>query len=417
MSYLKANLAILLDVQSRYSLYWQDSQSYWFEKEVADFLGVKHVHYVNTGTNALVCILQGLGIGPGDEVVVQTYTWVATASAVMANGAHPVLADIDETLGMNPEALRKVITNRTKAVIVTHMTGTPVDVPSIKAVTDEFGLYLVEDCAQAFGSSVHGKFTGKWGIAGFTSVGPVKPFNTAGNGGLTFTSDDELDARIEWCAENGLAVWGGKENLPSYKRSFGSTSEKKEVTPYATFCMRSPSEWHAAYGRSELTYLASTIKTLVELKMTFKQALKPQYQKLLQREVDPKGDFGYTVYLILPKEEHVGLLTDYLSKSGCKCHPGWAAKQHYLPNLPYLLNKVSYHHSGFPWVTKEDQKPIPYETYNKSHRIIDRVFQMRLSYYYTKPMMKWIARKFNDGLDEIMATCSASETNSTACYA
>merc|ERR1712217_662574 len=153
------------------------------------------------------------------------------------------------------------------------------------------------------------------------------------------------------------------------------------------------------------------------MKIAFKQTLKPKYQKLLQREVDPAGDRGYTIVLLLPNREHIELLTQYLRKRSCPFDGGWQWQQHYLPNLKNLMNKVSFHASGFPWVNKEDQKLIPYETYNKSHRIMEHTFQMRVSWYFEKQMMIWMARKVNDGLDEILATCSASDTDFTACYA
>eukprot|EP00747_Dinoflagellata_sp_TGD_P030089 gnl/TRDRNA2_/TRDRNA2_134391_c0_seq2.p1 gnl/TRDRNA2_/TRDRNA2_134391_c0~~gnl/TRDRNA2_/TRDRNA2_134391_c0_seq2.p1 ORF type:complete len:390 (-),score=71.57 gnl/TRDRNA2_/TRDRNA2_134391_c0_seq2:21-1145(-) len=362
----------------------------------------------------MVVALQALGVGPGDEVIVPTYTWIATATAATMNGAIPIFADIDDTLGMNPESLRRVITSRTKAIIAVHMRGTPCDIEAIKAVADEKKLFLIEDNAQAFGSSVHGKMTGTFGIVGITSLGPMKTYTCSGQGGLVWTNDEALAVKIDWAVDHGLAAWGGLGNLPSYKRSFGAAETQShpsgiaggnaDVIPWGMGNFRAPSEWHAAFARAELKLLSSKTQKLVGLKMAFRDALKPEYRYMLQRQADPGGDKGINIVLIFPVDGLIFQIFQHLERFGIFADPGYGFfPQHYLPYVKSLMNKVSFHPSGFPWVTEEDRRPLNVSDYNVSTTILQRSLQIQVSWHYTKPMMAHMAKKINNGLDGICA--------------
>jgi dTDP-4-amino-4,6-dideoxygalactose transaminase len=128
-----------------------------FEKEFAAHLGVPYAVAVSSGTGALHTALSALGIGPGQEVIVPAYMWVAVVASVVNLGAIPILADIDETFGINPEDLRRPITSRTRGVIAVHMSGAPANIKPIAQIASERGLFLLEDCAQANGASISGK--------------------------------------------------------------------------------------------------------------------------------------------------------------------------------------------------------------------------------------------------------------------
>src|SRR5947209_13882491 len=128
-----------------------NSQTRAFEQEAAAALGVEHALMVNSGTSALVCGLFGLGIGPGDEVIVPAYTYIATAAAVVAVGAVPVIAEIDESLGLDPDDFEAKITPYTKAVIAVYMQGVPARIDQILAVARQHGVKVVEDACQCIG--------------------------------------------------------------------------------------------------------------------------------------------------------------------------------------------------------------------------------------------------------------------------
>src|SRR6516225_4483257 len=119
---------------------------YQVEKEIADYCGVRHAVAVNSGTSALLTALAGLGVGPGDEVIVPGYTFIASLSSIVYSRAIPVLAEVDRTFNLDPADVRAKITPRTKAIMAVHMMGNPARLDELKALADEHRLFLIEDC-------------------------------------------------------------------------------------------------------------------------------------------------------------------------------------------------------------------------------------------------------------------------------
>lgn len=174
-----------------------------FEKEFARYVGVKHALAVVNGTIALYTTLKALGVGPGDEVVVPDFTFFATASMVVAAGARPVFADIElTTYGMDPSSLERVITERTKAVIVVHLYGHPARFDEIAGIAREAGAYVIEDCAQAHGAEYYGKKVGSLGDASAFSFYATKNM-TMGEGGAVLTDSDEVAERADLLRNHG----------------------------------------------------------------------------------------------------------------------------------------------------------------------------------------------------------------------
>lgn len=166
-----------------------------FEKEWAEKIGTKHALLMcGGGTSALVCALAGLGIGPGDEVIVPAYTWLATATSVLTVGAIPVLADVDESLALDPNDVERKISSRTRAMIPVHMSGRPADMSSLLEVAKRHNLKVVEDSCQMVGGSYKGKRTGSWGDVGAFSFNYFKIIST-GEGGALVTNDLEIYER------------------------------------------------------------------------------------------------------------------------------------------------------------------------------------------------------------------------------
>ncbi len=174
-----------------------------FEREFAKYIGVKHALAVVNGTIAIYAALKALGIGPGDEVVVPDFTFFATASMVVATGARPVFADIElTTYGMDPSSLEKVISERTKAVIVVHLYGHPARFDELAGIAREAGAYVIEDCAQAHGAEYHGKKVGSLGDVSAFSFYATKNM-TMGEGGAVLTDNDEVAERVELLRNHG----------------------------------------------------------------------------------------------------------------------------------------------------------------------------------------------------------------------
>lgn len=171
-----------------------------FERELAEQSEVLHALAVSSGTAALICGLQACGIGPGDEVLVSAYTWMASAAAVLQVGAVPVLVEIDETLTMDPEDLRAKITPRSRAVIPVHMINRPCDMDRILDIAGAHDLRVIEDAAQACGLSYKGRACGSMGDIGCFSFNQYKNM-TCGEGGALLARDDLLYERA-YCAHD-----------------------------------------------------------------------------------------------------------------------------------------------------------------------------------------------------------------------
>ena len=167
-----------------------------FEQEWAAKMGVPYALLLSGGgTAGLVCALAAIGIGPGDEVIVPAYTWLATATAVLTAGGIPVLAEVDETLGLDPIDFESKIGPHTRAVIPVHMSGRPANLEAILAIARKHGLKVIEDSCQMDGGSYKGKRTGTWGDVGVYSFNHYKIISAGGEGGCLVTSDRRLYER------------------------------------------------------------------------------------------------------------------------------------------------------------------------------------------------------------------------------
>ena len=167
-----------------------------FEREFSGYLGDGYVVGVGCGLDAITIALHVLGIGPGDEVVAQANTYIATVLGVTHNGAIPVFTEPDDNFAMVPERLEEKITPRTKAVLVTHLYGMMTPMDGIRSVCDRHGLILVEDCAQAHGCEWNGKKAGLFGDAGCFSFYPTKNLGAFGDGGAVVVKDPKQEERI-----------------------------------------------------------------------------------------------------------------------------------------------------------------------------------------------------------------------------
>ena len=162
-----------------------------FEREFAEHMGAKHALCVNAGSSALICALIGAGIGEGDEVIVPAYTWNATPNAVLASRALPVLAEVDESLTLDPADVERRITPRTRAILPVHMRGAPAAVDELVAIAKQHDLVLIEDVCQSAGASYRGQRLGTFGDAGAFSL-QFNKIITTGEGGVMITDRDDL---------------------------------------------------------------------------------------------------------------------------------------------------------------------------------------------------------------------------------
>ena len=176
-----------------------------FEKAFASFCSSEHAIGCNSGTDALILALRGLGVGPGDEVITASFSFFATAEAISAVGAKPVFVDVDpQTYLIDLEQMEAAITPATKALLPVHLFGRPVDMEALSAIARRHQLLVIEDCAQATGASWAGRPVGSWGDAGCFSFFPTKNLGAAGDGGAVTCQDADLAQRIRELAVHGM---------------------------------------------------------------------------------------------------------------------------------------------------------------------------------------------------------------------
>ena len=183
-----------------------------FEEKVRSLLGAKHAVAVNSGTAALHSVLMALGVRPGDEVVVPSFTFVATANVVLASGARPVFVDTKEDYNMDPKELRKAITKKTRAVIPVHVFGYPADMDEIREVAASKSVPVIEDAAESMGAAYKGTQTGRLSLAGCFSMYASKVV-TSGEGGAISTDDDDLADRLRLVRNHGMVHHNDSRHL------------------------------------------------------------------------------------------------------------------------------------------------------------------------------------------------------------
>ena len=314
------------------------SEAAKFEAEAAKHLGVEYALMVNSGTSALICALTGVGVGPGDEVVVPGYTYISTAAAVMATGAVPVIAEIDESLGLDPQDLERKITPYTKAVVPVHMRGVPARLDEILAVARAHGLKVIEDCCQCVGGSYKGQGVGTYGDVGAWSLNYYKTISS-GEGGLVYTNDRDIYERACFAGDPGLPMWTASEDVEWQNDPF----------PRQTY---RPSEVLAAIARVQLSKLEDILEHQRSLKQAFVDGLEEAKGFRLQHVDDPSGDTGVSASVIVHDKELAIGYAHALQAEGVEVatvYNDGFPDRHIYTYWDSILEKRSHHPSGYPW--------------------------------------------------------------------
>ena len=227
--------AVTRVLQSGKVNYWTGDEGRLFEKEFAAFAGCKHAVALANGTAALECALKALGVGPGDEVITSSRTFIASASCAVMLGARPIIADVDRnSQDITAETIRRVLTPRTKAIVAVHLAGWPCEMDDILALARERGIKVIEDCAQAHGATYKGQPVGSLGDVAAFSFCQDKIMTTAGEGGMVTTNSDELWNTMWSLKDHGKsydAVYH-REHAPGFRwlhESFGTNWRLSEV--------------------------------------------------------------------------------------------------------------------------------------------------------------------------------------------
>jgi dTDP-4-amino-4,6-dideoxygalactose transaminase len=317
-----------------------NSQVRAFERAAAAWIGTQHALMVNSGTSALVCGLTGLGIGPGDEVIVPAYTYIATAAAIVAVGAVPVIAEIDESLGLDPVDFEAKITPYTRAVVPVYMQGVPASIESILEVAKRHGLKVMEDCCQCIGGRYRGRTAGACGTAGAWSLNYFKIL-TCGEGGLVFSDDYSVYERACFASDPALPMW------------MRDTIEKEgwQTTPFSAQCFR-PSELLGALACVQLGKLDGILSHNRALKKAFLCGLAEPKGYRLQHVDDPEGDCGISAAIIVHTEAAARRYAEALSAEGLGCgtaHNDGFPDRHIYRYWDSILNKTAHHPAANVW--------------------------------------------------------------------
>ena len=215
--------------------YWTGQEGRQFEREFAAWCGTEHAVALANGTLALDVALKALGIGTGDEVIVTSRTFLASVSSIVNAGAKPVFADVSrDSQNITPESVLSVLTSNTKAIMCVHLAGWPCEMDGMMELANEFGLFVIEDCAQAHGAKYKDKMVGSIGHIGAWSFCQDKIMTTGGEGGMVTTNDRELWSKM-WSYKDHGKSWEAvyeREHPPGFRwlhDSFGTNWRMMEV--------------------------------------------------------------------------------------------------------------------------------------------------------------------------------------------
>ena len=356
-----------------------------FEKEVCALTGANHALMVNSGTSALTCCLAALGIGPGDDVIIPAYTYIATAAAVVDVGAIPILAEIDESLGLDPEDFERKITPYTKAVICVHMQGVPCKIDAIRAVAKRHGLYMIEDCCQAIGAKYKGDYCGVKSDAFAWSLNYFKTI-TCGEGGVVFCADERHFAKAVCQSDPANLMW--KSGLIS-----------EDTQPFSRAGYR-VSELSAAIARVQLTKLEGIVEITRGLKKRLIADLDSPKNYQLQVVDDPEGDAGISFAIIGKTPEITKQMTAALNDEGLRVgsiyNEGFPDR-HIYSYWDSIINKLSWSSAGYPWNDPAYKGKIEYsrDMCPRTLDILSRCMRIGLNTRFTDVNVDEIAAAIN----------------------
>jgi dTDP-4-amino-4,6-dideoxygalactose transaminase len=263
---------------------------YSFEQEFAAKCGLRYALATSSGTAALVCALKAMGIGETDEVIVPAYTFIATYSAVIFAGGIPVLAEVDESLCLDPSDIERRLSPRTKAIMPVHMLGNPCDLDPIMAVADKHGLPVIEDVCQANGASYRGRRLGARGAMGTFSLNIFKTV-TAGDGGVVVTDDEDLYRLAFGYHDQGHSPLRGGVEV-GQRSVLGMNFRMNELT--------------GAVALAQLRKLDRIIAALREKKRQLKEAIGHVEGMRYRQLNDPEGECATLCTVLFDSPERAG---------------------------------------------------------------------------------------------------------------
>lgn len=308
------------------------------------FYGAKHALAVNSGTGALCTAMSAMGVGPGCEVIVPAFLWVATVTAVVQCNAIPVLCEIDDSFNMDARDLEKKITERTELIVAVHMAGTPCDMDAIMGVADTHSVAVLEDCAQCNGGSFREQKVGTFGRAAIFSL-QINKNVTAGEGGLIVTNDDGLYQRLVAAHDLGVPWNNAQPDEAGAVQFWGQGRRMGELG--------------GAVANVQLRKLPEVVAHMRASKQRIKKTLGEIEGVSYRRLNDPAGDTGPFLVVCLREKSRARQVAAALTARGMKnvfhlCDYGL----HVYSNIRSLVEKVPLSAAGNPWSLPQNRESV-----------------------------------------------------------
>ena len=360
------------------------------EAAICQTFGSRYAQLTSSGTAALTTALAALGIGSGDEVIMPAFTFVASFEAVLSVGALPVLVDVDDTLTLNPEAVRKAITAKTKCVMPVHMCGSMADMDALMAICKEHGLVLLEDACQSIGATYKGKYLGTIGDAGTFSFDFVKTI-TCGEGGVVMTNSEDVYIKSDGYTDHGHDHKG--------------VDRGADLHPFLGYNFRI-SELHAAVGLAQVRrvheFLAIQKKNQAVLKQLLSQIPGIQFRRV----PDPAGDSCTFLSWFLPTQEATERVVEALKQEGILggnfywYNNNW----HYIRKWDHLKEAISLNRLSA--AQEETLHQLTLQDFSASDAVIGRCISTSISLTWTEEQVQEKGKKIVEAAKKALASIS-----------
>jgi 8-amino-3,8-dideoxy-alpha-D-manno-octulosonate transaminase len=353
-----------------------------FEKELAEYHGVRFAHLTTSGTTADNLALAACGIGVGDEVIVPTFTFIAPVEAVLQAGAIPVFADIDETLCLSVAAIKAAMTPKTRAVVVVHMCGAMAQIDEITDFCSKNNLILIEDTAQALGASYKGKMLGTFGKVAVYSFDFFKIVSAA-EGGAIITDDQELYDIASQHADHGHTHVGNNRGAEPH-HIIGTNFRLSEL--------------HAAIGLAQFRKLPYILSHQRANKLKLEKSLSKYHQVSFRHIPDKNGDSATFLDFFLENEEMTRSVLKEFDKQSVSYAYWYDNNYHYFKNWEHIKHMKSAARLGISMFTP----PQDYATLKipASDKIMSRLVSIQIRITWTENeinlLTEKIERAFND---------------------
>ena len=350
-----------------------------FEAEAKKITGAKHALAVSNGSAAILAALAASGIGTGDEVICPPFTYIATIEAVLMLGALPVFAEIDETLCLSAEGIKKAITPKTKAVCLVHMCGGNANMDEIMAVVQQHNLILVEDAGQAFAASYKGTATGLFGSAGAYSFDFFK-IATAGEGGIFVTNDENIYKLADSYCDHGHDHIGNNRGMENH--------------PIIGFNYRI-SELHAAIGAAQTRKVPAIRESNLKNKAFLQKELSKIEGISFSKLGDNNGDSGTFLNILMPDTETAKRTVDEFNKAGVGGFNYWFTNMyHFINQWEHIKNlktaaKLPIQLLGAPQDYNNLELP-------KTQEVVGRLISFGVRCTWTEDELKTLASKISE---------------------